>query len=256
MIFGRRINPLSKSVIAGPDIPKSTHLGKPGKDPTVFPVAKYIFISKTSESFKTYKIKGIPRCTRVYGVGVLTDKNNYYFSELHTRHCELTYSNRDLFQRVLTTKYILTPKTRVVITENITEKDPLYAFISIVGSAIGYHIKKTNLYHMLRRLNNRIHLVKNGKNKDFSTKKWHAKRILNKLIERDRFDFITDPNWQEQISTKTENVRKAYLECAVGMLYMLDKDISLKYLAATKENRRKRQLEKLKEESNNPKKDV
>ena len=48
---------------------------------------------------------------------------------------------------------------------------------------------------MLRRLNNRIHLVKNGKNKDFSTKKWHAKRILNKLIERDRFDFITDPNW-------------------------------------------------------------
>ncbi len=246
-----RLHPLQKSVIVGPDIPKEVHLRTPGKDPNIFPMAKYVFISKTFESVRSYKVWGIPRRTKVYGVGVLTDKNEYYFSELHTRHTELTCFNRDMFQRTLTSKYRFDEKTRVQVTDNITEKDPIFAFVQIVGSAVGYHVKKTNFVQMTRVLNNVFHLVKNVKKRTYSTRTWHSKAILKRLIETKRFDFITDPNWYEKLSTRAENAKKAFLICAIGMLYLHNKDCAKQYLEAVKRHRAQRKIEELRKAEEN-----
>ncbi len=246
-----RIGPLQKSVVDGPKISNKVHLRQPGKDPSIFPVAKYVFIAKSFESKKFYKIHGIPRRTKVYGVGVLTEKNEYYYSELHTRHQELTSSNRELFQMVLTSKYRFTEKTMVSFTDNINHKDPICAFVTIVGSAIGYHTKFTNFAKMTRVINNKFRLVKNVSKGNYSTHKWHAKAVLNKLIELKRFEFITDPSWYEKISTKAANAKLAYLLCATGIFYLYTKDISMKYYKAMKDHQAQRKIEELRKQEEN-----
>lgn len=246
-----RLHPLQKSVITGPDVPKDVHLRVPGKDPNIFPLAKYVVIAKTYESKQSYKVFGIPRRTKVYGVGVLTDKNEYYYSELHTRHTELTCFNRDMFQRTLTSKYRFDEHTRVQVTDNITDKDPIYAFVSIVGSAVGYHIKTSNFANMTRTINNRFRFVKNVKKNNYSTRKWHARAVLDKMIRLKRFDFLTDPNWYEKISNKAANAKKAFLICAVAIVYIYTKDLNNSYLVEVKKHRLEKKMEELRKSEEN-----
>jgi hypothetical protein len=204
---------------------------------------------KTMESKKKYKVRGIPRITKVYGIGVLTDKNQYYFSEIHTNHIELTQYNRLVLQQALTSKYILTPETRIIVGDNINEKDPVYVFLKIVGSAVGYLVKKKAYWQMLRALNIRFRYVKKARARDFSVRKWHVKYVLKSLIDHDRFDFITDPNWQEQLSTKTKYVIQAFYECAVGILFLFQKDVEKRYLESAAARKRKKQLEEARKEA-------
>lgn len=254
MIFGKPICPRYKTVVSAPDIPKEVFLHYKGKDPKMFPVAKYICVAKTMESRKKYKVRGVPRITKVYGVGVLTDKNQYYFSEIHTNHIELTYSNRLVLQQALTSKYILTPETKVAVGDNINEKDPIYAFLRIVGSAVGFLVKRKAYWRMLRALNIRFKYVKKARAKNYSVRKWHIKYVLQSLIDHDRFDFITDPDWQEKLSTKTGYVTQAFYECAVGILFLFQKELNVKYFENTIKNKQMRQLEEVRKEAEKKKK--
>lgn len=250
MIFGKRPGDTRlRSEISGPDIPAEVYIHQKGKDPKYFPVAKYICVVKTVDDKRKFKVHGYLRSTKLYGVGVLTDKNNYYFSTICVKHQELTCFNRRLFQSAITSKYILTPETRVTVSDNIGDKDPIYAFLKIVGSAVGFLIKTKGHYKMLRALNIKFKYVKTARKKDYATMKWHSKQVLRRLIENDRFDFITDPDWQDQLSTRSKRIQKAFYECAVAILFLFQCDIALLYRSHTRERKLKEKLELAREEA-------
>jgi len=211
------------------------------KTPDVYPVVKYIFIAKTFESKKSYKIHGIPRRTKCYGVGILTTKNKYYFSELHTRHKDLTAATIDIFKTVFITHYIITKDTRILTTENINPKnDPILNFIKIVSTTVGCNVKTSNVLQMLKPINLEFRYVAAKRN--YSITKWHKNKLIQRLIDMDRFDFIVEPGWKEKLSLMTAHIREAFITCAVGMLYMYIRDIDMQRKKTYKANKIKRQL--------------
>lgn len=225
------------------ETPQSQHPIR-GKRKTLdrFPHAKYISIVKTRDEAKNYRVMGWPITQRTYGVGVLTDDNHYYFSELHTRYCCLNLDSTKRFKKALTTQYVVDENTQVVVQDNIYQyDDPMNTFLIILGSLCGIKKHKADTTQMLRRINDWTHLIKVGKNRHFCN--WHKNKMIQALIDRDFFDFITEQNWVERIAELPLHRANAYLYAAVGILYAHYKGILYKYSKKYMTNLKNRRIE-------------
>lgn len=215
----RRLHPLINSKIEIPNIPslKADNMSGGIKDKSVYERIKYLFICKSFESIKPYKIGGRKQITRCYGIGVLTESNKYYFSEIHTRHTELTHYNTNLFKSAILTHYTIDKDTKIAIMDNIKTNEPIREFLAIVISTIKSKCQKAREMPMYRILQRLFHYVRTNK-KNIS--KHHRKEMLRRLIEMNRFDFITQPDWYEKLKTKPKKTQDAYIMCAIGILYL------------------------------------
>lgn len=214
-----RTHPLAKSKIQVPDIPTvaTDHLNG-GKDNNyLYEHVKYIFICKTFESLRSFKIMKRPQITRCYGVGILTDTNKYYFSELHIRNTELSRHNVKMFKQTLLTYYKIDQKTKIVLMDNI-KNEPITAFIDIIYSVTRLQVRHTKELYMLRAINRTFNYVRPVNKKPITM--YHKNKLIRRLLEFNRFEFIPDPDWYAKNQLKRPRVREAYQMCAIGILYM------------------------------------
>jgi hypothetical protein len=243
----RRLHPLVQSKIELPNIPsiRSDNMSGGVKDESVYEHIKYLFICKSFESERPFKIGGRKQITRCYGIGILTDSNKYYFSEIHTRHTELTNYNINLFKSAILTHYTIDKNTKIAIPENIKMNEPIRLFFAIVIATMkskSQTIKEMPMFRAFQRLFN---YVKTNKK---SISKYHRKEMVRRLIEMDRFDFITEPDWYEKLKLKRKRTQDAFMSCAIGILYLNVREyltnFNKKYKKAALERKQKEQQEK------------
>lgn len=247
-----KVHPLSNCKIDLPVIPgiSSDNLNSGVADPDLYEHVKYIFVTKTFNSVRPYKLFGIRQVTRCYGIGILTDTNRYYYSELHTRHNTLTKTMIRLFKKTIVTHYKIDKNTKIAVTENITN-EPLLDFLHIVAGLMKTRVRHVKEMSMYRALNRAFHYVrvkcKTSKNQ---ITKNHRKKMIRKLFEHKRFDFVQYPNWEKEMETMRKRSREATLGAALGILYLHTRDIltdyNRKYLTEEyQEEKKKRDMEKV-----------
>lgn len=83
-----------------------------------------------------FKMNGYPSINRVYGVGVLTTDNDYYYSTVKTLNYTLTKSNVRLFSKVILNNYNIDENTEILISDNMKQgTDPMEIFMNIICNA-------------------------------------------------------------------------------------------------------------------------
>jgi hypothetical protein len=69
--------------------------------------------------------------------------------------------------------------------------------------------------------------------------------MVRRLIEMDRFDFITEPDWYEKLKLKRKRTQDAFMSCALGILYLNVREyltnFNKKYKKAALERKQKEQ---------------
>lgn len=190
------------------------------KDPD-FPVAKYIVVTKVRETKYKFMLQGKYNKPKLYGIGILTTKNRYYFTQLYTRKMELSSTIINELKEIFSRPYVITPETKIVFSDNVDRKyDPVWLFLSIIGSVVGIRIHVRSYIQQLKRINSLLHYVKCKKGYASFNTNQHVGKLMKKLFKYDRFDFIPDPYFKERLNDGTKYERDMKIKCAVGILYM------------------------------------
>jgi hypothetical protein len=236
-------HPRLNSVINKPDIPtiRQDSMHRHIRDESQYEHIKYLFFSKSFESIKPFKIRGVPQITRCYGIGILTDTNRYYYSEIHTRHNDLTTFNIKLFKKTILTHYKIDKDTQIRYWGNIKKNEPIREFMEIVVSAVHGKTRTIQEMPMYRIINRAYNYVRPLKGYSGFTK-FHRKKLIKRLLEMDRFEFITEPDWYAKLQLKRKRSRDAYMMCALGIVYLGVRD----YLWSLEKKYKQRRIERKK----------
>lgn len=222
------IKKIVKDSIQIPDIPDGlkvpiTKLKHTDKFNAGFSRIKYVVIIKFNESKRDYKKWGIKRHGKDYGVGILTEENDYYFSILTMNHRYLSFKHVKQFNSMFANRFIITKDTKVLFSDNINEKtEPLSLYWTCLGTAIQLKISHASIVKMLTLLNRYYQYVHPCKNRKFGN--WHKKPMIKKLLDHDCFEFITDPEWKYSLDNMDHKLRDAHIYTAIGILYCYFKD--------------------------------
>ena len=194
------------------------------KDPD-FPVAKYIVVIKIKESKHTYIYHGKQSKAKLYGIGILTTKNRYYFSQLFTRAVDINHTVNNQLKEIFTRGYIINQDTKIVFSDNMDRKyDPVWLFLGIIGSQLGINIHTKSTKMQLRRINAYLGYLHNQGYTKFESN-YQIGLFMKKLFKNDRFDFIPDPYFKERLNDGTVDEKNMKLKCALGILYLHSVDM-------------------------------
>lgn len=229
-----------------PDIPKpeaTIYQHTLEKNPAVFPHAHFISIFKVRDDKKKYRVHSRIVVSRVYGIGVLTDEGNYYYSELVTRIPVVTQRIVSMFSTMLTFPYRIDENTLVVLSKNIHQPtDPVNLMFSVMRQVNPMTVSYRELHRMLRVINSYFHIVKPVRGHKVSC--IHKNEIVQNLIDKNRFAFIDDPDWIDKMSIMTETRAAAYLNTALGIVYLFSRWKRSKSYYRLKKLRKKGEIKK------------
>ena len=208
-----------------PDIPKSEcvirqHSGV--KNPEIFPHAHFISIFKARDDKKKFMSHSRVVTSRMYGVGVLTDEGKYYYSELVSRIPVVTQKIVNRFTTMLTFPYRIDENTIVVLSKNIHDPtDPVNLVFDVMRQVNPMKVSYRELFKMLRVINSYFHIVTPVRGHKVSC--MHKNEIVQNLIDRNKFAFIDDPDWIDKMSLMPETRAAAYLNTALGIVYLFSR---------------------------------
>jgi len=208
------------------------------KNPSERERVKYIYISEMFKSKRTFYKKGKSFSNKEYGIGILTEDNYYYFSELHVSENFLTKTLLEKLHSFFTSKLLFTTNTRMCISKSIyRSNEPIVIFFRMISSTIGIRVKGQTYTNMLKQINEFYGCVKCPYGSYTSQKN---KRMMQKMLDEEMFPFIPDPEWYEKRELKKKKQQKSITECAVAMIYMdaasQRKEIFDRYLERVKNN--------------------
>ena len=207
------------------------------KDPN-FPVAKYIVVVKIKESKHTYIYHGKQSKAKLYGIGILTTKNRYYFSQLFTREVNINHAVNNQLKEIFTRGYIINQDTRIVFSDNMDRKyDPVWLFLGIIGSQVGINIHTKSVKMQIRRINAYLGYLKTQNYVKFESN-YQIGLFMKKLFKNNRFDFIPDPYFKERLNDGTVHEKNMKIRCALGILYLFAVDMIKKGRRGSEERRK------------------
>jgi len=208
-----------------PDIPKSEgtiYQHTRVKNPDVFPHAHFISIFKARNDKKKFRSHSRVVMSRMYGVGVLTDEGKYYYSELVSRMPVVTQKTLTRFSTMLTFPYRIDENTLVVLSKNIHDStDPVHLMFDVMRQVNPMTVSYRELYRMLRVINAYFHIVTPMSGHKVSYH--HKNEIVQYLIDTNRFSFIDDPDWLDKMSLMPEKRADAFLNTALGIVYLFSR---------------------------------
>lgn len=217
-----KLVPQDANVIQVPEH-KIKHVNCKKFHPELYPHIKYIAISKTYQSSRPYKMRGYPTYTKYYGIGILTDNNEYYYNEITSRPSNLTMSLYALLKKIILVNYIIDSDTRVVLTDNIkVHSEGLGIFMDMLCGCHNILLTLRNLTKMTATINRMFRWVHPAKGRKFCG--YHREKVIRKILELKKLDFITNPEWYINMELEPGKVKNAKLTCAIGILYLYAKD--------------------------------
>jgi len=216
-----------------------TKLDSAKKNP-LFPKAKFIYVVKSYEAPRKYKLLGTYRKSRYYGIAVLTDENKFYYNEYMSKMTCLSKSNLLDLERIFLDGFIIDGETKITLSKNITDKnEPLYLYLRTVSKLFGIHIKRRDTLRTLNITNNYLgKLVKTRKCKEltFYSKGGLKKKMLEggwlNFLPNDLYEKITNP----ETKLRTKNL---ILMCSMGILSMFKGDQIIKRNKIREENKKR-----------------
>lgn len=216
---------------------------------------KYIFILKIAESKRKYKKRGVWRRMRDYGVGILTEENDYYYSTLTMNRRHLLAEHIDIFNKMFMQRFILTERTRVMFSDNINWiTEPIALYWKCIRAVVPFKCMHVSLNKIFKCVNRRHRTVRVWKRRKFGP--WHWELLIDALFRNNNFGFITDPDWEEKLKTMNPRLRDMQVYVAVGMLYLDILDSYLAIRARCNKRKAERKLEEAKQiESGEPTED-
>lgn len=184
-----------------------------------FPHADFISIMKVRNDVKKFKWHGRKVIGRTYGIGVLTNGGTYFYSELVTKFPVVSSKLIKIFKRMLLYPYRIDEETLVVMSDNIREdSDPVSMIFDIIKTVNPLKIAYRNTEKMIRLINSYFQYVKIGKGS--RTTNYHKQDVIQELINHGKFSFLGDSDWIDKMSLMSDVRAKAYMNAALGILYL------------------------------------
>lgn len=204
--------------------PEPAHFWNADRFNIGFSRLKYLVIFKFMESKRNYKRRGVLRRTRDYGVGILTEENDYYFSMLTMNHRHLMAQHITLFNKMFMQRFVVTENTRVLFSDDIGWKtEPIGQYWKIVQDVLRFRINHVSMNKMFKGVNRYHRTIRTWKHRRFG--RWHWELLIDSLFKNNCFGFITDPDWEEKLSKMNPRIRNMHVYVAVGILYLRVLDV-------------------------------
>lgn len=248
-------NKLVSTKIQIPAIPENSpvvpgHIWQVDRFNVGFSRMKYLVIIKFMESKRNYKRRGVWRRTRDYGVGILTEENDYYFSMVTLNQRHLMKQHIALFNKLFVERFVVTDKTKILFSDDIKwGTEPIGQYWKILQGVFRFRIAHASLNRIFRGVNRYHRTIHPWKHRKFG--RWHWELLIDSLFKNNSFGFITDPDWEEKLSKMNPRIRNMHVYVAVGILYLRVLDVY--YDIRQRYNKRKEEEE---EEKLNDKKTI
>lgn len=195
-------------------------LYKEKRENPLFKKAKYIYVYKDRESKNTYRLKGLKRRMRYYGISILTDDNNYYYNEYRSKHATVSLTTASDMSKIFLEGYKLDYDTTIAVDSSIGDQEPIMIFLQTVARTIGIPIRKRTVVQMLKRITSTIpNLITMHNKKETDIR--HKRYIVDALHKRGWLDFLPE-KIITQIRDRDADYRKKNIVtvCALGILYL------------------------------------
>ena len=163
----------------------------------------------------------------IYDVGILTPDDRYVEYEFKFNVDRITEYSVKTIKSVFS-DYRFTDKSSVCMTDNVSDRNPLYVYCQILAQQIGFHIKRTPAKKISDRMCHLIRGMKTRLREDKDLEKSHLYALWNYLVEKEKCGWIT-LKYDAYLSTLNASQRKRKKLVRIGVYYMRKRRLSYQY---------------------------